>query len=100
MIECRLILPTSDNDGVTLQDVHRALQSDLIAAFGGYTKTRGMGGWQCGDLTVEEEVFVYDVAIQQANTINLKGIAVAYGKKAKQDAVYLRIGTTVEIITE
>ena len=87
-----LILPTMNNAGVDQTDTHIALQSQLIAEFGGFTVAHGNGGWR-DDSTGKvmcDPVAVYSIAMDQndANDAGaLESIARFYGHMAGQVCV-------------
>lgn len=86
----RIILPERDNDNQTLAWQHQALQDQLIANFGGFTMTKGHGGWQQphGSI-VREAVQVYDIAMERADTPTLRRIAGQVAADARQDCVMM-----------
>lgn len=87
MREGRIILPGEDGP------VHDALRHALVETFGGYTATAGYGGWRDADgLLVSEDVTVYDVGVSIGQDWKLHSIAREYGRKAGQEAVYVRDG--------
>lgn len=98
MIESRIVMPIAARVAGNLA-AHDALRLRLIEVFGGYTCTSGTGGWMDGVPTTES-VAVYDVA--HDDTIELRtalsDIAVEFGDKLGQKAVYVRIGGEAEII--
>jgi hypothetical protein len=86
----KIILPERDNNNETLVWQHQALKDQLIANFGGYTATKGHGGWDAGRGRVAvEPVWVYDVAMERAATPTLRSIAQTLAADAKQDCVMI-----------
>jgi predicted cupin superfamily sugar epimerase len=86
-------LPLSDNSGNALNDVHAALQADIVDTFGGFTLTHGHGGWR-DDATGKvfcEPVAVYSIAMNATpnNARRLRSLAIWHGRIADQLAVYL-----------
>lgn len=84
-----LILPTVNNDGVDQSDTHATLQHALCAAFGGYTRTMGEGGWKGPDRLYIDPVAVYGIAMDDTanNRSELESIAQYYGNLADQISV-------------
>lgn len=91
--EARIVMPF--NRKLTAQTnnaVHSQLRAKLVGAFGGYTLTTGSGGWLDAGQVYQDDVCVYDVAI---NTnvdamIELRSIATQAGHALGQEAVYTR----------
>jgi hypothetical protein len=88
--EAKIILPIT-NDGQSIMDLHTAMQRDLAATFGGFTVVFGDGGWidGAGNL-VNDTVAIYSIAAPvtpEANA-NIAGLAMLYGHRANQEAVY------------
>jgi predicted cupin superfamily sugar epimerase len=86
-------LPLADNSGNALNDVHAALQADIVDAFGGFTLTHGQGGWR-DDVTGKvfcEPVAIYQIAMDATpdNARRLRSLAIWHGRVADQLAVYL-----------
>lgn len=107
MKEARIILPlegnsTDGNRPPAGAAVHRLVRTRLAKRFGGYTRTTGFGGWVDSEgQIVEENVAIYDVAINQTaeDNADLRAIAVAAACNLLQDAVYFRpTSGLVEII--
>lgn len=90
--EARIVMPRAVPQG--------SLGSNLIASFGGYTRTDGSGFWRDPEdgAVVREPVYVYDIAVEVpiglSNAMKmdklLKDIAMEAGRIAKQKTVYLR----------
>lgn len=101
MREYSIVLPTHDNDGRDLSVTHTALKRELIHLFDGYSATAQTGGWvnDKGEL-FEEPSIRYTVAVASARSeFNVKHIAKKYGILAGQQAMYVVLDGTVEIIT-
>ncbi len=86
-----LILPTHDNDGNDLRDIHAALQSQACDTFGGFTVDRVYGGWRdprtsrvMHDNSVRYSFAVDDTAEDRAR---LESVARFYGHMAGQLSV-------------
>lgn len=99
MIECRLIWPVSNNSGFTLVEQHRRLQRDLVRLFGGYIKTHGIHNWQDTADIVQEEVLIYDIAIDSSEADELRNLAKDLLTISDQVNISLRIDREVMIIT-
>jgi hypothetical protein len=99
--EARIILPASGD-----LNVIRAVETRLVAAFGGFTKVTAWGAWRApSGLTDSEPVYVYDVATPAfmggdviemdrawyGATETLVDIARDAARDLKQAAVYLRL---------
>jgi len=100
MREYSIVLPTHDNDGHDLSVTHTALKRELIANCDGYSATAQTGGWlnSKGEL-FEEPSIRYTVAAVAGSEFNVKHIAKKYGIAANQQAMYVVLDGTVEIIT-
>lgn len=100
MIECKFILPTNDNYGESLLDMHKQLKAELVKNFGGCTISNAVGCWQAQDGSVyDEAVITYQVALnndKKEKTL-FRDIAIDYGKKAKQLSIYISINNKIEI---
>lgn len=94
MTRYTLTLPLNDNEGHTLESVHRQLRYMLALYHGGFTATPAGGGWfnpETGSIK-EEPVLVYtvDVADPPGEVHGqLVRLAEAVKELASQDAVYL-----------
>jgi hypothetical protein len=97
MREARIIFPTEP-----LARERTRFEHDLVSAFGGFTRTIGDGGWAGDDgKTVYETVSIYDIAMRDEfqDFGPLKNMAVEYGRRLEQEAVYVRYPSgDVEII--
>ena len=100
MREYSIILPTHDNDGTCLATLHTSLKRELIHNCDGYSATAQTGGWvnAKGEL-FEEPSIRYTVASAAGAGFNVKHIAKKYGILAGQQAMYVVLDGTVEIIT-
>lgn len=86
----RIILPERDNNNESLAWQHQALMDQLTANFGGYTATKGHGGWQHpGGALQRENVWVYDIAMERQDVLKLRAIAQIVAKDARQDCVMI-----------
>jgi hypothetical protein len=110
MREYSIVLPTHDNDGTCLATLHNRLKRELIAQFDGYSATAQTGGWVNSEGELFEEPSIrYTVAamsatmaltrISEASAMTIKNIAKKYGILAGQQAMYVVLDGTVEIIT-
>lgn len=85
---------------------HERLRRALCNTFGGYTSTRGTGGWVAPDGTdVTEAVIIYDVAVDtvsrsEAFSHKLALIALEAGRALGQHSVYVRYPHGVVAIIE
>ena len=62
MIVATLILPVDDNDGASLQELHKAVEGFLLARFGGFSASLITGKWADAAGTVYEDVSIrYEV---------------------------------------
>lgn len=94
MREARIILPLRDNAGHGVPLAHDELQMHLCEQFGGYTAQNVRGAWLSPHNAVMQDASVaYDVACEPtpANDAALATLAVAAGRAAHQQAVYLRL---------
>ena len=110
MREYSIVLPTHDNDGTCLATLHIALKRELIHNFDGYSATAQTGGWVNAEGELFEEPSIrYTVAavgpmlvltrISEASAMTIIQIAKKYGILAGQQAMYVVLDGTVEIIT-
>jgi len=100
MREHSIVLPTHDNDGTCLATLHTSLKRELIAQFDGYSATAQTGGWVNSEGELFEEPSIrYTVAAAAGSEFNVKHIAKKYGILAGQQAMYVVLDGTVEIIT-
>jgi hypothetical protein len=101
MREYSIVLPTHDNDGTCLATLHNRLKRELISQFDGYSATAQTGGWVNSEGELFEEPSIrYTVAVASARSeFNVKHIAKKYGILAGQQAMYVVLDGTVEIIT-
>ena len=102
MREARLIVPPHKNDGTKHWQVIEDVRALLLAQFGGYTETRGTGGWVGKTCTVTEPIIIFDVAMDptEMNEMNMRTVAGFVLAKMDQDCVYLRQANgQVEFVT-
>ena len=100
MREYSIVLPTHDNDGTCLATLHTSLKRELISQFDGYSATAQTGGWVNAEGELFEEPSIrYTVAAGVFLEFNVKQIAKKYGILADQQAMYVVLDGTVEIIT-
>lgn len=102
MREASIICPQADNSGRSLYMVLETAQKNLAQAFGGFTCTRGKGGWVNGQgKLITEPVNVLTVAYDPSpvNDAKLASVANYIGQAGNQEAVYVRYASgDVEII--
>ena len=101
MREYSIVLPTHDNDGISLATLHTLMKRELIAQFDGYSATAQTGGWVNAEGELFEEPSIrYTVAVASPSSeFNVKYLAKKYGIAANQQAMYVVLDGTVEIIT-
>lgn len=100
MIECKLILPHKDNDGVLLSPVHLDLVRELIDTFGGVTATECVGWWHdpaTAALNYDQNE-QYVCALPERDKAVFQDIAITYAERAKQKSVYIALDGEVKII--
>ena len=88
MYEATIILPFGEFDGYQAE-----FETELIDAFGGFTRDECKGGWRAPNgETILEPVSRYTVAGYDlpTNNGNLATLAFSYGQKLNQQAVYIR----------
>ena len=102
MKEARIILPKADNNGQSLEFMHKSLATMLCKAFGGATATDSHGMWVSPEGKLYDEPgTAYDVAMEDTaeNAATMREIAFRFGRLAKQEAMYLRYASgKVEIV--
>jgi hypothetical protein len=82
-----MILPSKDNNGVDLTDVHCALRTVLCDTFGGFTAIESQGGWNsdAGLLYLESGVtYMLSMDDSEESRAKLESIALFYGHMAAQ----------------
>ena len=103
MIEIRILIPLSSNEGVTFtQEHHRSFEAVLLRYFGGFSRVPGatIGGWQ----NAEGQVFndysaCYIVAVKSITaTHNLVKVAAFAKTHYRQEALYLSYLGMAEIL--
>jgi hypothetical protein len=102
MREYSIVLPTHDNDGISLATLHNSLKRELIDQFDGYSATAQTGGWLNAEGELFEEPSIrYTVCAQLWRDVFglIKNIAKKYGILGNQQAMYVVLDGTVEIIT-
>ena len=92
MQEARLIVPPHKNDGTKHWQAVEDVRALLLAQFGGYTETRGTGGWVGKTCTVTEPIIIFDVAMAPSaeNEDKMRTVAGFVRHRMNQDCVYLR----------
>lgn len=85
----KIILPERSNDNQLLSGVHQSLRQMLLDKFGGYTMTKGTGGWRNGAADQVEPVYVYDVAMERADVLKLRDVARMVATDAGQHSVMI-----------
>ena len=90
--EGRLIVPTDPPNADT---VLKWVRDYLVAEFGGYTETKGFGGWMGKDGVCQEPVRIFDVAYKTGldavtGNVQLRIIADHVKINLQQEAVYVR----------
>ncbi len=103
MREMRLIVPKDDNDGRSLDDLHRTVHERLAQAFNGFTEMSATGVWVCpasGEV-VREPVVSYTIAVHdRQGEAQVLLLAEWIAIEAGQDAIYLRLRDgTVKFVT-
>lgn len=99
MQEAFIILPLLDNSGASLDQVHAALELDLLDGFDGFTSETVTGAWR--DVTTgrvyREDNIRYTVAADYFSNSRLvsrlENLAAKYARAAGQLAVYVKHAT-------
>lgn len=92
MTRYTLHVPTHDNDGYPLASVHAYVDDQLLAYYGGWTRTTAVGAWRSDEGTdYREGMFLYAVDTENTGSAprQLRQIAEHIKHEAEQDAVYL-----------
>lgn len=95
MKEARITMPLVGDfmTSEASERAHRLFSIRVAKRFGGYTATKGYGGWvdASGNL-IEEAVTVYDIAAtpDEAADADLVELAEWFGRELRQEAVYVR----------
>jgi hypothetical protein len=97
MREARIIFPTEP-----LARERTRFEHDLVSVFGGFISNDGYSAWMNDEGGVtQEQVTIYDIAMRDEfrDYGQLKNLAVEYGRRLAQEAVYVRFPSgDVEII--
>lgn len=105
MKEARITMPLVGHYLTTERSelAHRLFSIRVAKRFGGYTATKGFGGWvdASGNL-IEEAVMVYDIAAtpDEAADVDLVELAEWFGRDMRQEAVYVRKFTGEVVIID
>lgn len=88
-----ITLPIADNNGNALNDVHAALQLDLIAQFGGFTAIDARGGWrdESTGKVFAEPVTQYQIAAKDSDSDKIRSIAQFFGRMAEQICMFVTL---------
>ncbi len=94
MIEIRILIPLSGNDGVTFtQEHHRAFEAVLLDHFGGFSRVPGatVGGWRDAAGKVYNDYSVaYIVAVASITGTSALAKIVGFAKgHYAQEAIYI-----------
>jgi len=88
-----ITLPTHDNNGAPLHDVHAAMRADIVDAFGGFTAYAATGAWRddTSCTVITESVCVYLIACDDTAKTRetLDSFARFFGRMAKQKCVFV-----------
>lgn len=86
----RIILPERDNNNETLVWNHEQLKRDLVGRYGGFTMTKGYGGWRSSSGSLlYETVWIYDVAMERADVQSFRQLAREVARYARQECVMI-----------
>jgi hypothetical protein len=86
----KIILPITGNDGQLLERVHLYVRLQLIEKWNGFTVYDALGGWKRDDdVTLNERVKVYEIAMSLADVQRLRVFASQIARDAKQDCVMM-----------
>jgi hypothetical protein len=99
MREYSIVLPTHDNDGISLAELHNSLKRELIDQFDGYSATAQTGGWLNAEGELFEEPSIRYTVADDLDEKLVLDIAHKYGILGNQQAMYVVLDGTVEIIT-
>lgn len=94
--EARIIIPVADHEDRMYRGFMEATRAHMCKCFGGYTETRGSGGWQPplppNAPVVTEDVYIFDITIDTSGEDNLKlqHIAERVCARMGQSCVYVR----------
>ena len=89
-----LILPLRDNAGASVDQAHTTLKTDLLVAFGGYTRTLVTGAWRDETGHVfEDESFKYEIAMSTGAGDGKKLVEIARlaCRDARQECVLVQL---------
>jgi len=100
MIISKIHLPTNDNNGVSLDEIHAKLERALVKHFDGCTVTEGQGLWMHHGKLFKEPVKIYEIAMYgtEIKTKLFLELVHEYGARAHQLAMYCAIDKHVTII--
>lgn len=93
--EARIIVPQTDNDGISLKWLQSQFEDKIVSKFGGFTLQEAQGGWHSIQTrkTYLEAVWLYDLAVEDNKQVESELIAIAarLKKEGRQEAIYLRL---------
>ncbi len=91
MVRYTITLPTHDNDGHDLADVHEQAREYLLRHFGAFTAHEALGAWRGAERTYAEPVVAYavDVPDTRESYASLHALAQALKASGGQEAIYL-----------
>lgn len=103
MIEIRLLIPLSSNEGVTFtQEHHKAFEAVLLDHFGGYSRIPGatVGGWRdAAGKVYTDYTAAYIIAVASITATSALAKVIGFAKAHyRQEAIYLSYLGLSEVI--
>jgi|ERR1700688_2256890 len=88
--EQSFILPRRDNEGKSLQELHRAVRISLIRVFGGFTYESVNGVWASEGKEYDDESVRYHVAADWS-VLDWTQLVRGFCIQARQECVYTKL---------
>tara|TARA_R100001224_G_scaffold95523_2_gene65133 strand:- start:1678 stop:1980 length:303 start_codon:yes stop_codon:yes gene_type:complete len=98
MIQVQLNLPELDNQGKSNRRYLNQLEVEASKKFGGLTSFKGQGKWLNANKLYDEQINIYQFAINKLQKKIFLTLAKKYGVLTGQLAIYVIIDNKVKII--
>ena len=93
--EWRIVIPKN----AFSDEEHYCMRMALAKRFGGYTYFEATGGWMSEQTPEDEDVYVFDIAVEKTNWNSLCDFAGWVRERGNQEAVHVRDadGYTIQV---
>ena len=98
MIQVQLNLPELDNQGKSNRRYLNQLEVEASKKFGGLTSFKGQGKWLNANKLYDEQINIYQFAINKLQRKLFITMAKKYGVLTGQLAIYIVVNNRVKII--